>query len=97
MAQIRTGRSLKKATQAEAAAEATKAEAASGGLGAALAMIRNGKFALKQRASEPTPVLRQPSQFEGKSMAEMLRRRLEERKLAMGGGDEEDGDDDDWD
>ena len=85
---------------AAAASEAKKAEAASsatsGGLGAALDLIRSGKFALKQRASEPTPLRRQPSQSEGKSMAEVLRRRLEERKLAMGGGDEEEDDDDDW-
>lgn len=91
---IRRGFALKKAeTKVEAA---PAAEAGAEGLAASLALIRKGSTQLKPVSREGSaPIARQPSS----SLASVLRRRLAERKVAMGdNGDADDGEeaDEEW-
>ena len=95
MSQIRRGSLLRKAEGTEAAAPAPPAaeDEAAGGLAASLAQIRKGSARLKpvQSAKMP-PLTRQQSD----SLASVLRRRIAERKAAIGDDGDEDGDEDEW-
>ena len=65
--------------------------AADGGLAASLAQIRKGSVALKHVDRAPPEPARQPSG----SLASVLRRRLDERKLLLSGGADNDKSSDD--
>ena len=99
MAAIRNrGASLKSVATAKAA-EPAPSPSEAGGLAASLELIKSGRATLKKRMLSHTPdvtllplVVREPSN----SLASVLKRKLEARKVAMGGENDDDDDVDEW-